>query len=133
MLYTSGSTGVPKGNHRPSQPTVSYDLYAAGVRLPHCVILNRLQWQFHQFPYSETEKICVFKTALTFVDSVSEIWGPLINGLSVLVIAKALTKDPEKLINRLDEYKVKESFYPGEKIINQNFLRRQKSRASRTL
>ncbi|KAF7285868.1 hypothetical protein GWI33_009545 [Rhynchophorus ferrugineus] len=89
VLYTSGSTGVPKG-----------------VRLPHKVILNRLHWQFKRFPYSSTEKVCVFKTALTFVDSVSEIWGPLINGLSVLVVPKALTKDPEKLINLIDEYQI---------------------------
>lgn len=90
-------------------------IYYVGVRLPHSVILNRLQWQFHQFPYSETEKVCVFKTALTFVDSISEIWGPLINGLSLLIISKALTKDPEKLISRLDEYKVN-------LIINQKFF-----------
>lgn len=50
--------------------------------------------------------MCVFKTALTFVDSVSEIWGPLINGLSLVVVPKTLTKDPEKLIDLLDEYKV---------------------------
>lgn len=56
ILYTSGSTGVPKG-----------------VRLPHSTILNRLQWQFETFPYSSTEKTAVFKTALTFVDSVSEV------------------------------------------------------------
>lgn len=63
VLYTSGSTGVPKG-----------------VRLPHAVILNRLKWQWDEFPYSATEKIGIFKTALTFVDSVSELWGPLLNG-----------------------------------------------------
>lgn len=74
--------------------------------MPHKVILNRLQWQFKRFPYTDTEKVCVFKTALTFVDSVSEIWGPLINGLSLVVVPKALTKDPEKLIDLLDEYKV---------------------------
>lgn len=63
VLYTSGSTGVPKG-----------------VRIPHQVILNRLEWQWERFSYSTTEKNCVFKTALTFVDSVSELWGPLLNG-----------------------------------------------------
>ncbi|XP_060528886.1 beta-alanyl-bioamine nonribosomal peptide synthetase ebony isoform X2 [Cylas formicarius] len=89
VLYTSGSTGIPKG-----------------VRLPHKVILNRLQWQFKRFPYSATEKVCVFKTALTFVDSVCEIWGPLLNGLAVLVVPRSLTKDPEKLIDLLGEYKI---------------------------
>ncbi|XP_050294222.1 zwittermicin A synthase ZmaJ isoform X2 [Anthonomus grandis grandis] len=89
VMYTSGSTGVPKG-----------------VRLPHKVIQNRLQWQFKKFPYSPTEKVCVFKTALTFVDSVSEIWGPLVNGIAVLVVPKNLTKDPEKLVNLIDEYQI---------------------------
>lgn len=52
----------------------------AGVRLPHSVIMNRLEWQWETFPYSATESIGVFKTALTFVDSISEIWGPLLTG-----------------------------------------------------
>lgn len=55
-------------------------LSVAGVRLPHSIIMNRLEWQWETFPYSVTESIGVFKTALTFVDSVSEIWGPLLTG-----------------------------------------------------
>lgn len=47
-------------------------------------MLNRLQWQWEIFPYSLTEKIGVFKTALTFVDSVSEIWSPLLTGSILL-------------------------------------------------
>lgn len=89
VLYTSGSTGIPKG-----------------VRLPHKVILNRLNWQFKTFPYSETENVCVFKTALTFVDHISEIWGPLINGLQLLVVPKSTTKDPEKLVDLLEKYEI---------------------------
>ncbi|CAG9863961.1 unnamed protein product [Phyllotreta striolata] len=89
VLYTSGSTGVPKG-----------------VRLPHKVILNRLQWQFRRFPYGGTESVCVFKTALTFVDSIAEIWGPLLNGRALLVVPKIVTKDPERFINLLENYKV---------------------------
>lgn len=52
-----------------------------GVRLPHSIVLNRLKWQWEAFPYSSTENVGVFKTALTFVDSVAEIWGPLLNGI----------------------------------------------------
>lgn len=91
VLYTSGSTGIPKG-----------------VRIPHKAILNRLQWQFKTFPYSVTEKVCIFKTALTFVDSVAEIWGPLVNGLSLLVVPKVVTKNPEVFIELLERYKVRD-------------------------
>lgn len=91
VLYTSGSTGVPKG-----------------VRIPHKAIMNRLQWQFKTFPYGVSEKVCVFKTALTFVDSVAEIWGPLINGLSLLVVPKTITKDPEAFVELVERYKVGE-------------------------
>lgn len=103
MLYTSGSTGIPKG-WNDSNNNQRVNSCFIGVRIPHKVILNRLQWQFKAFPYGNSEKVCVFKTALTFVDSVSEIWGPLVNGLSVLVVPKRVTLDPEKLIQTLDGY-----------------------------
>ncbi|XP_055677420.1 beta-alanyl-bioamine nonribosomal peptide synthetase ebony [Lutzomyia longipalpis] len=89
ILYTSGSTGIPKG-----------------VRLPHSVIANRLSWQWDEFPYSPTENVGVFKTALTFVDHISEIWGPLLNEMALLCITKECTKNPEKLVNLLEEHKV---------------------------
>ncbi|KAL1449569.1 hypothetical protein WDU94_002061, partial [Cyamophila willieti] len=91
VLYTSGSTGIPKG-----------------VRLPHAVILNRLAWQWTTFPYSPTEKVGAFKTSLTFVDAVSEIWGPLLSARcgGVLIIPREVTKNPEILIKVLDKYKV---------------------------
>jgi non-ribosomal peptide synthetase component F len=89
VLYTSGSTGVPKG-----------------VRLPHAIIQNRLQWQWERFPYSPTEAYGIFKTALTFVDSVSEIWGPLLNGMTLVIVPKYLTRDPQKLVDILDMYKI---------------------------
>jgi len=51
----AGSSGEPKG-----------------VRISHRAIMNRLNWQWKTFPYTDDER-CVFKTALTFVDSVSEV------------------------------------------------------------
>lgn len=89
VLYTSGSTGVPKG-----------------VRLPYSAICNRLWWQFRTFPYSNTEKTCVWKTALTFVDSVCEIWGPLLHGRTLLILSKETTRDPQKLVRVLAENQV---------------------------
>ncbi|ALC47897.1 e [Drosophila busckii] len=90
VLYTSGSTGVPKG-----------------VRLPHENILNRLQWQWSTFPYTNNETVGVFKTALTFVDSIAELWGPLMCGLAILVVPKVVTKDPTRLVVLLEKYKIR--------------------------
>lgn len=89
VLYTSGSTGVPKG-----------------VRLPHAVVLNRLRWQWRTFPYGSQERVCIFKTALTFVDSVGELWGPLLQERSVLVVPREVTKDPERLLRVLEDHKI---------------------------
>lgn len=76
------------------------------MRLPHQVVLNRLHWQWCEFPYGPEEHTCVFKTALTFVDSVAELWGPLLQGRKVLVVPRDVTKDPERLLHVLEEQKV---------------------------
>ncbi|XP_046418625.1 plipastatin synthase subunit B [Neodiprion fabricii] len=89
VLYTSGSTGVPKG-----------------VRLLHETLMNRLRWQWRVLPYSSTEERCVFKTALTFVDSVPEIWGPLLQGRSIVVVPKHVTRDPQRFIQLLEKHNI---------------------------
>ncbi|XP_015117736.1 uncharacterized protein LOC107041628 [Diachasma alloeum] len=89
VLYTSGSTGVPKG-----------------VRLPHATLINRLQWQWRELPFRDDEQFCIFKTALTFVDSAPEIWGPLLQGRTIIVVPKQVTKDPERFINTLEKHKI---------------------------
>ena len=89
VLYTSGSTGTPKG-----------------VLLPHAVVLNRLQWQWRELPYATDEQHCIFKTSLTFVDSVSEIWGPLLQGRTIVIVPKHITRDPERFVSVLEKYKI---------------------------
>ncbi|XP_076673165.1 nonribosomal peptide synthetase ebony [Andrena cerasifolii] len=89
LLYTSGSTGTPKG-----------------VLLPHAAVLNRLQWQWRELPYAANEERCVFKTSLTFVDSVSEIWGPLLQGRTLVIVAKQVTRDPGRFMQVLEKHKI---------------------------
>ena len=88
VLYTSGSTGIPKG-----------------VRLQHRTILHRLSWQWNTFPYSADEVGC-FKTALTFVDSIAEIWAPLLIGVPVHIVPKAVTQDTQRFIDLLDRCEI---------------------------
>jgi len=76
------------------------------VLIPHITLLNRLQWQWREFPYVNDEKRCVFKTSLTFVDSVPEIWGPLLQGRALVIIPKSITKDPEKFVSLLEKHQV---------------------------
>ncbi|XP_014209284.1 uncharacterized protein LOC106639955 [Copidosoma floridanum] len=68
--------------------------------------MNRLRWQWRKFPYSYNEENFVFKTAFTFVDSICEIWGPLLQGRKLIVIPRQLTKDPEKFIDTLETHKI---------------------------
>ncbi|CAH1394602.1 unnamed protein product [Nezara viridula] len=92
ILYTSGSTGLPKG-----------------VRIKSCSILNRLEWQWRTFPYSKEEKTCCFKTSTTFLDSVTEVWAPLLNPdfpLPVLILPRSARSNPQLLVFLLNKYKV---------------------------
>ena len=43
VLYTSGSTGIPKG-----------------ARIMHKGVINRLKWQWNEFPYQRGD-VCAFK------------------------------------------------------------------------
>lgn len=88
VLYTSGSTGIPKG-----------------VRLTHHNIFHRLSWQWRVFPY-QSDEICCFKTALTFVDSIAEIWAPLLKSVPVVIVPKIITQNPEMFIATLETNRV---------------------------
>ena len=68
VVYTSGSTGKPKG-----------------VLCPQLGLLNRLQWMSNLFPY-QPDEIASQVVALSFVDSVYEIFGPLLQGVELRMI-----------------------------------------------
>lgn len=86
VLYTSGSTGTPKG-----------------VRLTHKNISYRLNWQWRTFPFIPGE-VCCFKTALTFVDSIAEIWAPLLKGVPIVIVPKIITQNPEVFVAILESH-----------------------------
>jgi non-ribosomal peptide synthetase component F len=89
VLYTSGSTGLAKG-----------------VRLRHHTFFHRISWQLQNMPYQATEKHCIFKTSLTFVDHIAELWCPIISGKSIVIVPKTVLVNPELFVPVLEEYQI---------------------------
>jgi amino acid adenylation domain-containing protein len=83
VVYTSGSTGRPKG-----------------VMGTHAATVNRLAWMWRELPFGAAEALCQ-KTSLTFVDSVGEIFGPLLQGMPLHVLADEDVVDPHRLSGEL--------------------------------
>ncbi|MCC5625123.1 amino acid adenylation domain-containing protein, partial [Nostoc sp. CHAB 5715] len=88
IIYTSGSTGTPKG-----------------VLGTHRGTVNGLHWLWKTYPFSEGEVYCQ-KTAISFVDSVWEIFAPLLQGIPTVIISNATVLDPQLFIEFLVHHKV---------------------------
>ncbi|HKQ72778.1 MAG TPA: amino acid adenylation domain-containing protein [Blastocatellia bacterium] len=88
IMYTSGSTGNPKG-----------------VMGLHCGAVNRFHWMWETYPFAEGE-VCCQKTSLSFGDSIWEIFGPLLRGTPNVIIPDSTVKDPMALTRMLSEQRV---------------------------
>lgn len=85
IIYTSGSTGKPKG-----------------VAVEHRQLLNRLYWMWDAYPFARDEVAC-HKTALSFVDSLWELLGSLLQGVPTAIIPEEVARDPGALVHALGE------------------------------
>src|ERR1700741_3993902 len=83
VIYTSGSTGEPKG-----------------VEGTHRGAMNRFAWMWKEYPFQEGE-VCCQKTNLGFVDSIWEIFGPLLGGVPSVIVSEEGVRDPEVLVGEL--------------------------------
>jgi amino acid adenylation domain-containing protein len=88
VMYTSGSTGLPKG--------------VVGLQ---GATLNRLHWMWRQFPFTVGEVACQ-KTSPSFVDSIWEMLGPLLAGVPSLIIPRNIASNPVALVDALAQHKV---------------------------
>jgi amino acid adenylation domain-containing protein len=83
VIYTSGSTGTPKG-----------------VEGTHRASMNRFSWMWRTYPF-EPGEVCCQKTNLGFVDSIWEIFGPLLAGVPNVIIPQEAARDPEEMLQVL--------------------------------
>ena len=83
VIYTSGSTGTPKG-----------------VEGTHRASVNRFSWMWKTYPFQAGE-VCCQKTNLGFVDSIWEIFGPLLAGVPNVIIPHETARDPEEMLQLL--------------------------------
>jgi amino acid adenylation domain-containing protein len=88
VIYTSGSTGRPKG--------------VLGL---HRGAVNRFAWMWDAYPF-EAGEVCCQRTSLNFVDSVWEIWGPLLQGVRTVLVPDEALKDAEQLVQTLAAHHV---------------------------
>ncbi|MEH2327802.1 non-ribosomal peptide synthetase [Nostoc sp.] len=88
VIYTSGSTGSPKG-----------------VLGTHRGTVNGLHWLWKTYPFTQGE-VCCQKTAISFVDSVWEIFAPLLRGIPTVIIKNETLLDLQLFIEALAHHKV---------------------------
>ena len=89
VLFTSGSTGNPKG-----------------VCLNHRSIINRLKWQWKEFPLEKNIDFGVQKTSLNFADHICEIFAFILKGLPLLIVDPILVSNIPKFIDVIYEHKI---------------------------
>jgi amino acid adenylation domain-containing protein len=104
LMYTSGSTGQPKG-----------------VGVPHRAI-NRLVSNTNYVKFDESDRVAQISNA-SFDAATFEIWGALLNGCRLVVLEKEMALSPKELERQLLEHEISVMFLTTA-LFNQTALNR---------
>ena len=88
VIYTSGSTGTPKG--------------VVGL---HSGAINRLGWFAERYPCAPGKAVLA-KSSLSFIDGSTELLGPLLHGICVVLSDNSAAKNPEDLTALIERHAI---------------------------
>ncbi|MCC2329068.1 non-ribosomal peptide synthetase [Bacillus wiedmannii] len=88
IMYTSGSTGIPKG-----------------VKHKQIQLINRFRWMWEEYPFKEGDVMCQ-RTALNFMPSMWELLGGLLKGVPTVIIPDKIVTDPDRLLEVIQKHRI---------------------------
>ncbi|MFK7997723.1 MAG: amino acid adenylation domain-containing protein [Granulosicoccus sp.] len=94
IIFTSGSTGRPKG-----------------VQMPHRALSNLIEWQLNRATFKPRARVLQYST-VSFDVSFQEIATTLASGGTLYLIDDESRKDPRRLLETLQKYRIQRLFVP---------------------